>query len=90
MFVTMKGSRSIPAGRFKAECLALLDRVARTGEAVVMTKRGHPVAKVVPIRETSKPLRGSVTFRGDVVAPILDAWELEGRSFSTPTGGSGG
>ncbi len=78
MLVTMKVSRSIPAGRFKAECLALLDRVARTGEAVVVTKRGHPVAKVVPIRETRKPLRGSVTFRGDVVAPILDTWELEG------------
>jgi len=67
----------IPAGRFKSECLALLDRVARTGEPVIVTKRGHPVAKVVPIRETRKPLRGSVKFRGDIVGPILDTWDIE-------------
>ena len=75
--MTMRVDRMIPAGGFKSECLALLDRVARTGEPVIVTKRGHPVAKVVPIRETRKPLRGSVKFRGDIVGPILDAWDIE-------------
>jgi prevent-host-death family protein len=74
----MSSKRVVPAGRFKAECLALLDRVEQTGEPVVVTKRGRPVAEVVPIRSTSRPLKGSVTVRGDIVGPILDAWDLEG------------
>ena len=44
----------MPAGRFKAECLALLDRVEQSGEPVVVTKRGRPVAEVVPIRATAR------------------------------------
>ena len=68
----------IPAGRFKAECLALLDRVAETGESWLVTKRGRPVAEVVPVRgRTSQPLRGSVTVHGDIVGPILGRWDVE-------------
>lgn len=73
----MSTKRVVPAGRFKAECLALLDRVEQTGEPVVVTKRGRPVAEVVPIRAKKLTLKGSVTFRGDIVGPILDAWDLE-------------
>lgn len=74
----MKPRRCVPAGEFKAHCLALLDRVARTGEAVLVTKRGRPVAEVVPVGpEAARNLRGSVTFHGDVVGPILDRWEIE-------------
>jgi antitoxin (DNA-binding transcriptional repressor) of toxin-antitoxin stability system len=66
------------AGRFKAVCLAVLDRVAETGEPVVVTKRGRPVAEVVPIKApVTRPLRGSVTTHNDIVAPILDDWELD-------------
>lgn len=78
MLVTMKAKRVVPAGRFKAECLALLDRVEQTGEPVVVTKRGRPVAEVVPIRVKNRSLKGSVTFCGDIVGPILDTWDLEG------------
>ena len=76
--MTMNSKRVVPAGRFKAQCLALLDRVEQTGEPVIVTKRGRPVAEVVPIRDTSRPLKGSVTVRGDIVGPIIDAWDLEG------------
>jgi prevent-host-death family protein len=77
IIMTMK-KRTIPAGRFKAECLALLDRVADTGESVVVTKRGRPVAEVVPLRTRApRTLRGSVTVRGDMVAPVLGDWNLE-------------
>jgi prevent-host-death family protein len=74
----MRGRR-VAAGKFKAECLALLDRVARTGEPLVVTKRGKPVAKVVPIVEEDAvaSLRGSVTVLGDIVEPVLDAWDAE-------------
>jgi len=73
----MRSKRVVAAGRFKAECLALLDRVEQTGEPLVVTKRGRPVAEVVPIRATRRSLKGSVTVRGDIIGPILDGWELE-------------
>jgi prevent-host-death family protein len=50
----------IPAGEFKQRCLALLDQVAETGVSIVVTKRGRPVAKVVPIEVSPAPLAGSV------------------------------
>jgi prevent-host-death family protein len=74
--MTMK--KHVPAGRFKAECLALLDEVADTQEPIVVTKRGRPVAEVVPIRGPKpRSLRGSVTVRGDIVAPVLDDWDID-------------
>ncbi len=47
--------RTIPAGEFKAKCLAILDEVNATGEPVLITKRGKPVARVdVPIPPDAK------------------------------------
>ena len=75
--MTMR-KRTIAAGKFKAECLALLDRVAETGEPYIVTKRGRPVAEIVPVRaRRARPLRGSVTVRGDIVGPILGAWDVD-------------
>lgn len=73
----MKYARvTIPAGQFKARCLGILDQVARTGETVIVTKRGKPVAKVVPVEEKPrKSLRGSVTVLGDIVGPIGVDWD---------------
>lgn len=39
---------TVPATRFKAQCLKLMDRVAEGRETYVITKRGKPVAKLVP------------------------------------------
>lgn len=77
--MTMKPTyKTVPAGKFKAQCLALLDRVAESGEPIVVTKRGKPVARVVPARAEAPPsLSGSVTFHGDVIGPILDDWEID-------------
>ena len=70
--------RTIPAGRFKAECLGLIDRVAETRESIIVTKRGRPVVEIVPLRaRKSRPLRGSVTVHGDIVGPIIDTWDVE-------------
>lgn len=75
----MKAERSIAAGEFKAKCLELLDRVARDGDAIVVTKRGRPVAKVVPVEQpTRRPLRGSVRYLADIVEAIGDDWTVEG------------
>ena len=40
--------REMKAGEFKARCLAVMDEVAATGEPVVITKRGKPIARLVP------------------------------------------
>lgn len=53
--------RRIAAAEFKAKCLALLDDVAEKKETLVVTKRGKPVARVVPVEEP-RSLIGSVTF----------------------------
>jgi prevent-host-death family protein len=77
MVKTMKATRSVGATEFKAKCLDLLDRVQATREPLIITKRGRPVAEVIPIRnaETPKSLLGSVTFHGDIVGPIAEEWE---------------
>jgi len=53
--------RSIRASEFKAKCLALLDEVAETRQPLVVTKRGRPVARVVPTEEPPS-LIGSIEF----------------------------
>jgi len=70
--------KQISASRFKAQCLAILDEVA-AGEEVVVTKRGTPVARLVPV-EDPKPLRGSVTYLAtddDIWGPSEDEWDAE-------------
>ena len=47
-------SRIVKASEFKAKCLAFLDEVERTGDRLVITKKGKPVAEVVPHRPTKR------------------------------------
>ena len=68
----------IAAGEFKAKCLKLLDEVAETGEVLVITKRGKPVARVVPMpgsRGLFGALSGSVVREDDIVSPTGEAWD---------------
>lgn len=76
MTIVMK---RISASQFKARCLALLDGVADSGEPLEVTKRGHPVARVVPV-ESPATLEGSVEFRvGDeeLIAPLETDWDAQ-------------
>jgi len=69
---------TIGAGVFKAKCLQLLDAVADRRESLVITKRGRPVARLVPIapeRELFGALAGSVLDESDIVAPIDVEWD---------------
>lgn len=73
-------TREIPAGKFKAQCLALLDEVAEEGHEIIVTKRGRPVARVVPL-EPPKSLVGSVTQLVDdeeLMAPFYPDYEPPG------------
>lgn len=46
--------RTMPAGEFKAKCLAVMDEVQATGQPVIVTKRGKPVARLTPIQLAAK------------------------------------
>ncbi|MCY4488355.1 MAG: type II toxin-antitoxin system Phd/YefM family antitoxin [Deltaproteobacteria bacterium] len=76
--------KEINASEFKAKCLAILDEVVQTGQAVTILKRGKPVAQLVPPvprqhRYPQHALFGTVEVHGDIVGPVLDAdfWEAE-------------
>jgi prevent-host-death family protein len=72
-------SREISAGQFKARCLALMDEVRDRGGEYIITKRGTPVARLVPFRHEPRPLLGSmhgtVKALGDIIGPLDDPWE---------------
>ncbi len=68
--------KTMPAGKFKVHCLAVMDEVASKREAVVITKRGKPVAKLVPVDKKEKDdifgfFKGKIKVTGDIVAPAL-------------------
>ncbi|MGQ0618912.1 MAG: type II toxin-antitoxin system Phd/YefM family antitoxin [Panacagrimonas sp.] len=67
---------SLPAGEFKATCLKLMDEVAATGRSVTITKRGKPVARLVPVDDARIPRAGSlahtIEILGDIEAPLYD------------------
>lgn len=76
--------RTIAAGVFKTNCLAIMDEVQKKREPVLITKRGKPVAKLVPAKDDAKDgffdsMKGKITFKGDIVGPIipLEEWEME-------------
>jgi len=67
---------NIPATEFKARCLELMDRVAERNETYVITKRGKPVAKLVPVERNPKDsifgyLRASGSIEGDILGPVV-------------------
>ena len=70
----------IGASEFKRRCLELLEIIRRRGREFVITKRGVAIARVVPIRRGSLPLRGSMkdrlVIRGDIVhVDWTEEWE---------------
>ncbi|MCX7413729.1 MAG: type II toxin-antitoxin system Phd/YefM family antitoxin [Planctomycetia bacterium] len=69
----------INASAFKARCLRLLDEVSRTGEELVILKRGRPVARLVPARDDKAwlALRGRGAFTGDPFASVVEESEIE-------------
>lgn len=70
----------IAASDFKARCLELLDEVERTREGITVTKRGKPVARLVPLQDFSLTLEGSVRYGGDIVEPTGESWEADATS----------
>ena len=74
---------TVKAADFKARCLALMDEVARSGQTVVITKRGKPVAELRPLAGRHAPPliglhKGSITISGDIMAPVAVRWNAGG------------
>lgn len=74
--------KKIAAGKFKAQCLSLMDRVQRTRQPLLITKRGKPVVKLVPVIEEDDGwfgrLKGEMEIVGDIESPIYpaEAWKV--------------
>ncbi len=79
--MTIVMSEKIPAGEFKAKCLQVLDEVQRLRMPIVITKRGKPVAKLVPLDEHPESfigsMQGTMEIIGDIVSPIDVKWEAD-------------
>ena len=75
------GTRTMTATEFRAKCLGLIDEVAEAGREIVITKRGRPVARLVPIRSRrGAPFglcRDQIRIHGDIGAPIDVEWEAD-------------
>ena len=69
--------KKMAAGEFKVHCLKVMDEVQAKRQAVLITKRGKPVAKLVPVKEEKDDIfgfmkgKGSIEIKGDIVSPIL-------------------
>jgi prevent-host-death family protein len=74
----------ITAGEFKADCLKLVEQVARTRQTIVITKRGKPVAKLVPPDEPEPrtPFFGYMAGIGDIRDDIVNEPRVEWSALS--------
>jgi len=73
--------KTVAAGKFKTNCLAIMDEVKAKCEPVLITKHGKPVAMLTPVETQDDPifgfLSGQARITGDIVAPVfaLDEWD---------------
>ncbi len=71
-------TEKITISKFKATCLALLDKVRRTGQPILVTRKGEPIAQVIPPPLPEKPESWLGSFKstgrivGDIISPALD------------------
>jgi len=79
--MTIVMTQKIPAGVFKAKCLDLLEEVRKSGKELIITKRGKPCARVVPISEKVASvfgaMAGTIRICGDIVSPTGEGWRAD-------------
>lgn len=72
-------TKTMAAGKFKTRCLAVMDEVQAKREALIITKRGKPVVKIIPVEPQPDDifgfLQGKGKITGDIVAPVLSLEE---------------
>lgn len=70
---------TLSVSKFKATCLAVLEDVRRQKKKVIITKRGEPIAEIIPVNHQKDdiPLKDTLIFLGDIVSPVAeDEWEV--------------
>jgi prevent-host-death family protein len=78
-----KPRREIAISKFKAKCLSLLQEVSMTRTPLRVTRRGKPIADVIPAslegdeKSWIGSLSGSVDLVGDIVSPVIDVQAIE-------------
>jgi prevent-host-death family protein len=73
--------QKIPAGQFKAQCLALMDQVAQSGRPMVVTKHGKPVVQISRVESREDDIFGFLAGKGRIVGDIentipISDWNL--------------
>jgi prevent-host-death family protein len=72
--------KTISAGEFKSKCLKIMDEVNQTGQAVIITKRSKPVAKLVPVKKTDLSLLGVMSGTASITGDLFstnEIWEVD-------------
>ena len=75
--------KHVKASEFKAKCLKLMDEVQLTGEGIVVTKNGQPVARLMAMEDRPKKLwyfgmgKGEFEIAGDIVKSPFDGWKVD-------------
>ena len=78
-----KPIQEVAISEFKAKCLALLDEVDKTKVSLRVTRRGRPIAEVIPAspnmeeRNWLGSMSDSMEIAGDVVSPVIEIQEIE-------------
>lgn len=77
--------KTIKASEFKAKCLQLMNEVAESGDIIVITKNGQPVAQLTPVVSRPATLAGShkgkISIIGDIVGTLGEPWDAECSSY---------
>ena len=74
---------TITISKFKATCLRLLDNVKKTGKSILVTRKGEPIALVIPPPPPPKPekwlgcMKDRIKITGDIISPVLEENEWE-------------
>ena len=74
---------TIAISKFKATCLALIEKVRRTGMPILITRKGEPVAQVIPPPKPKRPkswlgcMSGTGEIKGDIVEPACHEYDWE-------------
>ena len=74
-------NEKMPAGKFKAQCLQVMEKVKKTRRKITITKRDVPIAQLGPIDEKEEEafgkLKNSVHFLTDIINPNEEVWNAD-------------
>ena len=74
--------KEIPVSEFKANCSALIEHVRKTKRSIRITRRGKPIAEIIPLASAKGAnrlgrMRGTAEIVGDIVSPVIDLEDIE-------------